>query len=356
MNLDAALQQQLLELCRCVRILLVGRDDERKRPASLAGVDRAMAHVVEVLNDLLAVGRHGMQQPVHRAHVVLDDVTQPPRSAGPRLGKSNLRLVLGQPLLTAAQIESRHVNRRGGPHVGGLRQQTHCVVPERRRVLVPRPVIVVQPVRQDAGVVVVLKLEGHRAAEEGSFAPHEGIVVWIDRIVVGGREEAGSRALHLVHREEHLRMPLGVEEPREVPVLRHVHHERVAIDVVAEVLVIEPRHGTALQRRALLLVVPIDDQPMAVRIERRDQDEDDVLQNVERVGIAGRRERIQQLVGGLRGPHFRRMDAAANGEDRLVRGHDLTRLVGRERSRIRQTLVRRADAFRCEACMECRRR
>ena len=80
-------------------------------------------------------------------------------------------------------------------------------------------------------------------------------------------------------------MPVRVEKPREVAVLRHVHHERVAIDVVAGVLVIQPRHRAALIRGALLLVVPIDHKTMAVRIERRDQNEDDVVENVSDVGI-----------------------------------------------------------------------
>ena len=49
-------------------------------------------------------------------------------------------------------------------------------------------------------------------------------------------------------------MPLGVEEPREVAALGEVHHERVAIDVVAGVLVIQPRHRPAFERRALDLL------------------------------------------------------------------------------------------------------
>ena len=105
-------------------------------------------------------------------------------------------------------------------------------------------------------------------------------------------------------------MPFGVEEPREVAVLRQVHHERVAIDVVAGVLVIQPRHRAAFERRALVRVVPIDDEPMAVGIERRDQDDDDVAAGRRAwPESVGRGERVEQLVGRLGRADLRRVDA-----------------------------------------------
>ena len=202
-------------------------------------------------------------------------------SARPGIGKVDLRPVVGQPLDAAAQLAGATVDRRRDLDARHFGQQADDVVAERRRILVARPVVVVHRVRHDAARAVALQLERHGAAEQCRGPPDERIVVRIDRVDVRRHEEARPVRAHLVHRQEHLRMPLRVEEPRQVAVLRHVHHERVAIEVVAGVLVIQPRHRPALVRRALLLPVPVDDQPMAVGIERRDQDDDDVLQDAE---------------------------------------------------------------------------
>ena len=139
-------------------------------------------------------------------------------------------------------------------------------------------------------VVIALELQRHRAAEQGGFAPDQRIGVRVDRIRVRRREQPRPVAPHLVHRQKHLRVPLRVEEPRQVPILDHVHHEPVAIDVVADVLVIEPRHRSTLERRAFLFVVPVDDETMAVGIQRWNQNQDDVLQDGERLWIGGRRQ------------------------------------------------------------------
>ena len=114
-------------------------------------------------------------------------------------------------------------------------------------------------------------------------------------------------------------MPVRVEKPREIAALRHVHHERVAIDVVAGVLVIQPRHRAAFVRRALFLVVPIDDQAVAVGVERRNQNDHDVPEHVAGGGVARRGQRIEQLVGRLRRADFGCVYAAASGGDGLVR-------------------------------------
>ena len=168
-------------------------------------------------------------------------------------------------------------------------------------------------------MAIALQLEAHRAAEQRRRAPDQRIVVGIDRVGVGRHEEPRAVALHLVHRQEDLRMPLRVEEPRQVAVLRQVHHERVAVDVVAGVLVIQPRHRRRLRTASPSALVPVDDQAMAVRIERRDQDDDDVLQDVEGRRIGGGGQLVEQLVGRLRRADFGGVDAAADGEHRLLR-------------------------------------
>ena len=100
---------------------------------------------------------------------------------------------------------------------------------------------------------------------------------------------------------------------------------------------------------------------MTVGIEQRDDDHDDVLENVQRAGIVRRREREEQLVGRLRRADFRRVNARADRHDRLLRRSQAFGLVRRQRARIGQSLIgganrleipdvlRRADD-RGEAC------
>ena len=108
---------------------------------------------------------------------------------------------------------------------------------ERRRIFVAGPVVIVERVLQDAGAAVFLERQRHGVAEQAGGAPHQRVVIAIDRIEIRRHEVARAARSHLVHRQEHLRMPAPVEELGEAAVLRHVHHERVAVDVVADVLV-----------------------------------------------------------------------------------------------------------------------
>jgi hypothetical protein len=323
--------------------VLVGRDDERERSALAALLDRALPHLVEVLHELLAVGARGIQQPFDGTQVVVDDVAERPPAAGPGVWKVDLRTVLGQSLESGPQFRGRHVERRRDVDARHLRQQAHGVVAERRGVLEAWPVVVVLRGRDDAGAPVALHLERHRAAEQRRRSPDQRVVVRVDRVGVRRNEEPRAVLLHLVHREEDLRMPVAVEEPREVPVLREVHHEGIAVDVMAGVLVIEPRHEPALVGRALRPVVPVGHDALAVRVERRDQDEHHVLEHGERCRVGGGGERVEQLAGGLRRTDLRRVDARADRDDHLLGGGEPQRLVAIELARIGEAHVGCAD-------------
>ena len=82
---------------------------------------------------------------------------------------------------------------------------------------------------------------------------------------------------------------------------------------------------------------------MAVGVEHRDDDQHDVAQLVERRGVVRRGQLVEQLVGGLRRADFRRVDAAADGDDDLVRGGDPARFLGRKRAWIGEPLVVGSD-------------
>ena len=216
---------------------------------------------------------------------------------------------------SADQLIGRDRDRRRDPHARGFGQQADGVVAERGRVLVAGPVVVVERVLQHARAPVFFERQRHRVPEQAGDPPDQRIVVAIDRIDVRRHEEARAARTHLVHRQEHLRMPAPVEEGRQRPVLRHVHHERVAVDVVADVVVVQPRHVAALELGALPLAIPVDGDDVAVGIERREEDQHHVAQRAEHLGIVRGRERVQQLRRRLRRGDLGRVNAHADRDD-----------------------------------------
>ena len=172
-------------------------------------------------------------------------------------------------------------------------------MPKRRRILEPGPVIVVLRVRDHAGPTIPLKLQRHGVAEQRRRSPDQRVVVQINRIGIGRHEEPRSVLLHLVHGEKYLRVPRRVEQPGEVPIFREVHHERIAVDVMTRVFVVEPRQWPTLEWCPFVSCVPVGDDPIAVRIERRNQNHDDVLKDVERRRIGGRGQHEEELAGRL---------------------------------------------------------
>ncbi len=138
-------------------------------------------------------------------------------------------------------------------------------------------------------------------------------------------------------------MPTGIEEPREIATLREIHHERVAVDVVSGIGVIEARQRHSLERRVPCLLVPIRHQAMAVWIQGRNQDDDNVVQDVERVRVARGGELIEQLGHGLAAADFGGMDARADRDDGRMGGGQAFSLARRQRPWIREPLVRCAD-------------
>ena len=301
--------------------MLVGRDRERVRAFFRAAFNRPASHRHEVRHQFVPVSRGGLQQAAHGREVVVDNVTEAPGAAGPGVGEVDLRRVLREAARRAAQILRGHVDRAREFRRGHLGEEAHRVTAERRGVLVPWPVVVVHRVRHDARLALALELQGHGAAKQRRLAPDERVLVRVDGIVVGRHEEARAVAAHLVHGEEDLRMPLAREEPRQRAVLSHVQHEGVAVDVVAHVLVVGPRHLPAFERRALHLLVPVGHQLVAVRVQRRHEDDDDPIEQLDGARVIRGGQFVQQIVCRLRGADFAGVDAAPDGDNRLRAAH-----------------------------------
>ena len=253
-------------------------------------------------------------QAARGGQVVVDDVAELPVAARPRVGKRRRRLVIGK-AAAAGELIGRDRDRRGDANARRFGEQRDRVVAERRRVLVAGPVVVVERVLQHAGAPVLLERERHGVAQQAGRAPDQRVVVAIDRIGVGRHEEARPARPHLVHRQEHLRMPAPIEEVRDAAALGQVHHERIAVDVVADVLVVQPGKVGAFELGALPLAIPVHGDRVAVGIERREDDHDRRVQRSRDLGIVGRGEQVQQLGRRLRAANLGGVNAHADRHD-----------------------------------------
>ncbi len=81
-------------------------------------------------------------------------------------------------------------------------------------------------------------------------------------------------------------------------------HVPVAVVVVADVVVVEIGQRSALVVRAEIFAILLGDHGLAVRIERRNEQHDDVIQAAERLGIVGGGELVRPLHGHLAGADF----------------------------------------------------
>ena len=124
------------------------------------------------------------------------------------------------------------------------------------------------------------------------------------------------------------REPLLVELLGEDARLLLREHEPVAVVVVADVLLVEPRHGAAFPGRAERLLVPVDHEIEPVRIRARDEDDDAVVED-----LAGRRVVLRREIVGEFHRHLSRGDlggvkAARHEEDRARLLEELRLVLG----------------------------
>ena len=98
----------------------------------------------------------------------------------------------------------------------------------------------------------------------------------------------------------------------------HVGHERVAVVVVARVLLIEPRRVRAFVLGAELSCVPVGDHDLAVGIEGRNFDEDDVVENALGFVVVARQEIVDQLDRHLAAADLGGVHAHRLHDDRLA--------------------------------------
>ena len=130
----------------------------------------------------------------------------------------------------------------------------------------------------------------------------------------------------------------------------------IAVVVVPGVLVIKLRHRSAFVFGPQPALVPVVHLVHAVRIQRRNQQENRVFRESPR---AARRLFREQVVGELnsrkRRGDFRRVDRAGNQHHRLAAGDEFLRLVRRSFARIGQSALNFPEALQLGPACRARR-
>jgi hypothetical protein len=189
---------------------------------------------------------------------------------------------------------------------------------------------------RDPGQAGVVQRRRHLRADEIDPRDNRGIEVGIDRILKRGHEEADAVRAHLMHVVYDFRKPVLVQHARHEASLDLRQHEPVAVVVVADVLVVQPRQRTAFVPRALVTAVPADDRVEAVGIHRRDHQDDHRVEQAPQFGIG-------ECHAHLARRHFRRVDVVADQDDGGLPAADVCERGIGEPPRIREQRLRPFD-------------
>ena len=141
------------------------------------------------------------------------------------------------------------------------------------------------------------------------------------------------------------RLPVGEQHLPRVLRLFRVHRQRIAVVVVADVLVVEPRQPGAFVFGADVLVVEVRDHDFAVGVERRHQQEDDVVEDALGLGVGARQQIVGELRRHLRAADFARVHAHRHQCERLARGSNLPDLRLGDPARVAQLQVVLPELF-----------
>ncbi len=115
--------------------------------------------------------------------------------------------------------------------------------------------------------------------------------------------------------------------------LDHVEHVAVAVVVVADVLLVEPRHWRDFERSSEVAAIPGDDHVLAVGVDGGPEHEDDVVQDGIDLGVALRRdELVRKLDGMLAAGNFAGVESAIDVNDDLGCAGEFTGLLVGQRA------------------------
>ena len=183
----------------------------------------------------------------------------------------------------------------------------------------------VPPAGIDGGVhrsleTLFLHPVGHVGAVPGHLPPDDRVGPGADGLGVGRQVDAGGVGPHLVVVDEPLGDPVAEQQRGYVARLDRVLHEGVAVVVVPDVVVVEPRLLRSFVFRTHPAVVPLVHQVHSVRIHRGDQDRDGVIENLVDPGIVTGGETPDDFRRRLARRHLVRVECVTLEEDHLAAG------------------------------------
>ena len=293
------------------RVLHLGDAARVDRPVvGAAALDAVPAGQVDVVEQALAIALREVEHRVVGGDRVVDRLPEVPDLRHDR----ERQVAAGD---HAVGHEANGFRRRVADALG---QQAHLVMEIRhgpqaavppRRVIRPRS-------RRHARLAFGVEARVHGGADLVERVDDQRIEDVVEGIAEGRREHHRAGRAGLVMVVHDLREPLAVEDPVDVHRLRLVHHVEVAVVVVADVLLVEPRQ---LAGAAILLVrlahVPVGDQLHAIGIGVRRED-DDVLQDALRLFVVLADELVDGFDQLLRAQHFAGVQAAVDPDHGLA--------------------------------------
>ncbi len=268
-------------------VVLTSREDERPRPSVLADFDGLLAQADLRLDELDPFVGDRFEQGLGQRPFGIDDVAQRPAPAEPRArvvvarhhvrrrrhGRVGVAFAGVLPLFARGYVLRRLAergpllfNRHRQVGAGDLRQHAdHVVEPgaAQKPTLPPGRVALVVADAGEAGFVQALV---HGEADLADFGPDGGVDIRVDGIAERRHEYPHASVPLLVLVEVNLREPFLIEQAVHVAALDLGHHERVAIVVVPDVGVIEPRQTCPALFRPADTVVPVGDDDLPVRV------------------------------------------------------------------------------------------
>ena len=244
------------------------------------------------------------------------------------------------------------VERRRQTGCGRLGKHARDIVERRDPVETEMPPARVHGGVDDPGKVGFLFLIGNVRTIPAHLTPHQRVTIGADRLGIRRDVDTRSVASHVVVVDICLWLPLAEQDFPNILRLHNISLEGVAIVVVADVLVIEPGQIRTFVLGVERLAVPVSDHDLPVRIERRHDQRNHVIEHTLGLFVPAREQIVGQFwrhlaAANLGGVHAHRLTDhhLALGDQRFDLGLAEPAWVGELRADFPEA-VELADVFR----------